>query len=71
MKAVSPKIALIGVGKDNKFGHPKEETLNKLSKLKVYRTDLHGEVTIEISKRGEMKIDTMYNFSEFTNTTKK
>jgi len=71
LKAVSPQIALIGVGKDNKFGHPKKETLESLSKVKVYRTDLHGEITIEVNKKGQLKVQTMYNFSEFTNTTRK
>ena len=32
LEAVSPKIALIGVGENNKFGHPNVETLDKLNK---------------------------------------
>ena len=49
----------------------KEETLESLSKVKVYRTDLHGEITIEVNKKGQLKVQTMHNFYEFTNTTRK
>lgn len=34
IKAVNPKVALIGVGKDNKFGHPNEEVLERLKKIR-------------------------------------
>lgn len=34
LKKVSPKIALIGVGENNKFGHPNEEVLNRLQELR-------------------------------------
>ncbi len=46
--ATSPKIALIGVGKNNKFGHPSENTIDKLNRLKckIYRTDLMGEIKL-------------------------
>lgn len=58
LKAVKPKIALIGVGKDNKFGHPNDEVIQKLGILKtsIYRTDNSGEITIVIDKNGRIKI---------------
>lgn len=34
IEKVQPKIALIGVGKNNKFGHPNEDVLNRLNKLR-------------------------------------
>ena len=48
LSAVRPKLALIGVGKNNKFGHPAEITLERLRNLncKAYRTDVVGEVGI-------------------------
>lgn len=48
IELVSPKIALIGVGKDNKYGHPGESTINLLKNIScnVYRTDLNGEISI-------------------------
>ena len=33
LKAVNPQYALIGVGKNNKFGHPSEITINKLKEM--------------------------------------
>lgn len=49
LEAVKPEIALIGVGENNKFGHPSEETLKKLKSLncQIYRTDQCGEITIK------------------------
>ena len=50
---VSPRYAAIGVGKNNRYGHPKEEVLNKLRIITgdssaVYRTDLHGSFSFEM-----------------------
>lgn len=49
LKVTRPKIALIGVGKGNLYGHPNEETLKNLKEVgaKIYRTDECGEITIE------------------------
>ncbi|OGB60103.1 MAG: DNA internalization-related competence protein ComEC/Rec2 [Caldithrix sp. RBG_13_44_9] len=43
---ISPQIALIPVGKDNKFDHPSPEVLQRLNKLNIpyYRTDLQGAI---------------------------
>ncbi len=48
LKAVSPEIAVISVGKDNKFGHPNEEVLDILSQqnIRTVRTDLIGDIKI-------------------------
>lgn len=63
IKLVSPKIALIGVGENNKFGHPADITLERLEKenVKVYRTDQMGEVSITMNKNGEIKVKTQIN----------
>ena len=34
IEAVKPKIALIGVGEKNKFGHPNEEVINRFENLR-------------------------------------
>ncbi len=46
LQAVSPKVAVIMSGEDNRFGHPHKETLNALEKfnVKVMRTDKKGDV---------------------------
>ena len=48
LEEINPKIAVIGVGKDNTFGHPSNEVIKRLKKLNIdiYRTDLNGEITI-------------------------
>jgi competence protein ComEC len=57
LEAVNPKIALIGVGKNNKFGHPNDDVIERLINLncKVYRTDGSGEVKIVINRSGKIK----------------
>ena len=49
LELIKPKVALIGVGKNNKFGHPSNVTLENLNKInaKIYRTDIMGEITIK------------------------
>ncbi len=56
---VLPKYAIISVGKDNSYGHPRKETIVKLTDrgATVYRTDKDG--TIIVSSDGKkIKIDT-------------
>ena len=56
IEAVSPKIALIGVGKNNMFGHPNREVIERLQSYgtKIYRTDECGEISIMVNNRGKI-----------------
>lgn len=47
LKKIKPKVALISVGLNNRFGHPHEEVVNRLRKHQViiYRTDHHGAIS--------------------------
>lgn len=47
-----PEIALIGVGKDNSFGHPSDGTIERLNKIKckILRTDKNGEIELFVNK---------------------
>lgn len=49
LDAVNPEKAVIGVGRDNNFGHPNQEVIERLKELNiiVYRTDLEGEIFIK------------------------
>ena len=60
IKAVKPKVALIGVGMNNKFGHPNQEIIERLENVncKIYRTDEMGEIVLEVDKKGKVKIET-------------
>lgn len=64
LRAVSPRWAVISVGKDNPFGHPASSVLRRLSRAgaTVYRTDRSGtvvfftdgrEVWIRTERKGE------------------
>ena len=48
MENLRPETSLISCGKNNKFNHPHQETLDTLSALRsrVYRTDLVGHIKI-------------------------
>lgn len=49
ISAIKPEIAVISCGKDNEYGHPHKETLRNLSSCWIYRTDLLGDVVVEVS----------------------
>ena len=63
IQEVDPKIALIGVGENNKFGHPNDEVIKRLqsSKCHIYRTDQMGEVMIEVNHKGVIKVKKFIN----------
>lgn len=46
---VRPVVGLIGVGRENRYGHPTAETLTELAKagVDVFRTDRDGTVAVE------------------------
>lgn len=49
LTAASPSAAIISCGKDNDYGHPHQETMDKInsSHITVYRTDLDGTILAE------------------------
>lgn len=49
---IEPKYSFISVGKDNRYGHPKEEVLDNLKTSKIYRTDMDGSILIKFDKGG-------------------
>ena len=55
---IKPKYAIIGVGEDNKFGHPSDNTIQNLEKanIRIYRTDKMGEIEIKTNGK-EIKIN--------------
>ena len=50
LNIIKPKYSIISVGKNNRYGHPKNEVLNNLKNSKIYRTDLNGSIKIKINK---------------------
>ena len=50
LNRVKPQIAIVSCGAWNRYGHPAQSVLDRLRAvnpaLKLYRTDLHGEITV-------------------------
>jgi competence protein ComEC len=48
INAIAPEVAIIMVGQGNRYGHPHDETLLRLTnaKIDIYRTDIHGTIII-------------------------
>ena len=63
LNAVEPKYSIIGVGKENKFGHPSNITIQNLKKIntKIYRTDEMGEIMIKVNNKRKILIEKMLN----------
>jgi competence protein ComEC len=48
LQRVKPEIAIVSCGAWNRYGHPAQSVLDRLkaANVKLYRTDLHGEITV-------------------------
>ena len=48
LETVAPEAAIISCGAGNRYGHPAQQTLDRLQKagVKIYRTDLNGAIAI-------------------------
>ncbi|MDP3772374.1 MAG: ComEC/Rec2 family competence protein [bacterium] len=58
VRAVSPRFAVISVGRKNRYGHPAQQTLDTLAKfgIQTFRTDQDGDVKFMSNGRGLQKI---------------
>lgn len=56
LEILSPQLAIISCGKDNRYGHPHEETLQRLedSDTEWLCTKDYGAITVTIDKKGEI-----------------
>ena len=59
MNIVKPKHAVISAGAGNSYNHPSEEVLDRLNHVSssVYRTDVNGNIKIEINSAGELHVN--------------
>lgn len=57
LAVVNPRIALISAGKDNSYGHPHGETLDRLGErgCLIYQTPVSGAVTVRV-RRGRVRV---------------
>lgn len=49
LDVVKPDLAAISVGENNSYGHPAQDTLERLAQsgADIYRTDLHGTIQVQ------------------------
>ena len=47
-----PECALISVGADNRYGHPAQETVERIAAAgaEIYRTDVSGTITVQVNE---------------------
>jgi len=50
LEITKPDWVVISVGKNNRYGHPHQETLEKLKDIKMLRTDLEGTVSYDLTR---------------------
>ncbi|MBP5607792.1 MAG: hypothetical protein J6X66_05935, partial [Lachnospiraceae bacterium] len=57
LELIAPKAVLISCGKDNPYGHPHKDVMERLweQKCDIYRTDHMGAVTIS-ARRGHLMV---------------
>ena len=70
LNAVSPRSAVISCGKDNDYGHPHFETLEKLEKsqIEVYRTDLSGTLLLTSDGKNGFEISPQFSQKTFADS---
>ncbi len=58
----NPEAALISVGRRNRFGHPHPEVLARLRETgaRVFRTDLHGTLTVKARRDGTYSVSSQF-----------
>jgi competence protein ComEC len=58
VRGIRPQVALISVGRRNRFGHPAPEVLRRLLQTgaRIYRTDRGGDLIVRGRKDGSMEI---------------
>lgn len=73
LKRANPKLSFISVGKNNRYGHPSDEVVERLGNInsKIYRTDKLGSVIVDLDKntirssRGKMKGNIFFSYLLF------
>lgn len=53
LEHIKPKVAVISVGKDNRYGHPHHQVLEEMKQLEtsILRTDMEGAVTYKYQRK--------------------
>ena len=75
LELVSPEIAIIQVGENNRYAHPSSEIIDRLQKsdVDIYRNDLHGDIVITTDGKDfsiETSLEKDPNISEIKESNK-
>ncbi len=59
LNLLQPQIALLSAGKDNSYGHPHAETLERLESCgtSYFCTRDYGAITVKVTRRGEIQVE--------------
>ena len=58
LKAANPKLAIISCGEGNRYGHPHEETLERLEKVDIpwFCTKDYGAITVTVDDKSRVQV---------------
>ncbi len=58
LQQVKPAYAFISAGQENRYGHPHQETIKKLTDIgsKIYSTQENGAIIVEVEDGETMKV---------------
>lgn len=58
LKAANPKLAIISCGEGNRYGHPHEETLERLEKVDIpwFCTKDYGAITVTVDDKSHVQV---------------
>ena len=59
VQAVSPQYAVICTEEGNPYDFPRKEVLDNLAGVKLYRTDVNGDIRFAITREGIKSIYTL------------
>ncbi|MFD1885451.1 ComEC/Rec2 family competence protein [Paenibacillus wenxiniae] len=64
-----PRLSVISAGVNNRYGHPKQEVLDRLAAVHsaIARTDQQGEIQIRIDSSGHIQMRSMLEEAKFVN----
>ena len=60
LAAVHPEVALVSVGRRNRYGHPAPAVVRRLERhgVRILRTDLSGHVALRVQPDGRIEVET-------------
>lgn len=59
LAGISPRIALISCGRNNRYGHPGQESMERIRQegAEIFRTDILGAVAVRVGKKGSLRVE--------------